>query len=392
MGTELEEKKNEVIERKKMKKRKKIIRITSVILFFVFVLSFWYYQVGLKRYTGYKVQYTVDMDSASESFYEQFCKRVIKYSKDGISLIDQKGESLWSETYSMKSPKIVKNDTYLVVADIGGNGVFLFNEKGKIEDYTMPYPICDIELSDQGVIGVVLEDEKTNYIQLYDKEGVQIVDFAMTIAQSGYPLDIGLSKDALNMVVSAIKLEGLETKNTMAFYNFSSVGQNANSNKYVGGFYYTDTIFPKVEFINNNTVCAFGDNKLIFYQVTNKPKSNPIEITVETEIRSVFSNDQYVGVVRKNETNSELGNYIVEVYNGSGRQVLHKIIDMEYQKVKFDKNDIILLGEYEGLIIRLNGNEKLKVQFKEGATDLLSISSREYLLVGMKNIKKIRLY
>lgn len=392
METELEEKRNEVIERKKMKKRKKLFRITSIILFFVLVLSYWYYQVQLRKYTEYKIQYAVDMDNASESSYEQFCKKIIKYSKDGISLLDNRGESLWSETYSMKLPKIVKNATYLVVADIGGNGVFLFNEKGKVEDYTMPYPICDIELSEQGVIGVVLEDEKTNYIQLYDREGAQIVDFAMTIAQSGYPLDIGLSKDALNMVVSAITLDGLETKNTMAFYNFSSVGQNANSNKYVGGFYYTDTIFPKVEFINNNTVCAFGDNKLIFYQVTNKPKGNPIEITVETDIRSVFSNDKYVGIVRKNEKNTELGNYIIEVYNERGKQVLQKIIDMEYQKVKFDRDDIVLLGEYEGLIMRLNGNEKLKVQFQEGVTDLLSIKGRDYILVGMKHLKKIRLH
>ena len=392
METELEEKKNEVVERKKMKKRKKLFRITSIILLFVLVLSYWYYQVQLRKYTEYKIQYAVDMDNASESSYEQFCKKIIKYSKDGISLLDNRGESLWSETYSMKLPKIVKNATYLVVADIGGNGVFLFNEKGKVEDYTMPYPICDIELSEQGVIGVVLEDEKTNYIQLYDREGAQIVDFAMTIAQSGYPLDIGLSKDALNMVVSAITLDGLETKNTMAFYNFSSVGQNANSNKYVGGFYYTDTIFPKVEFINNNTVCAFGDNKLIFYQVTNKPKGNPIEITVETDIRSVFSNDKYVGIVRKNEKNTELGNYIIEVYNERGKQVLQKIIDMEYQKVKFDRNDIVLLGEYEGLIMRLNGNEKLKVQFQEGVTDLLSIKGRDYILVGMKHLKKIRLH
>lgn len=392
METELDEKKNEVVERKKMKKRKKIVRLTSLTTLFILVLSIGYYQIQLRKYTEYKVQYKVAMDSASDSSYEQFCKKFIKYSKDGISLFDSKGESLWSETYSMKSPKIVKNDTYLVVADIGGNGVFLFNEKGKLEDYTMPYPICDIELCEQGVIGVVLEDEKINYIQLYDREGGQIVDFSMTIAQSGYPLDIGLSKDALNMVVSAITLDGLETKNTMAFYNFSSVGQNSNSNKYVGGFYYTDTIFPKVEFINNNTVCAFGDNKLIFYEVTNKPKANPIEVTVETDIRSVFSNDKYVGIVRKNENNTELGNYIIEVYNGNGRQILHKIIDMEYQKVKFDRNDIILLGEYEGLIMRLNGKEKLKVQFKEGVTDLLSIKGRDYLLVGMKNIKKIRLY
>lgn len=391
MEKEVEETRNEIVERKKMKKRKKILKITCTIVFMISIFSYFYYQTKWKTYTGYKIQYSVRMDSASEASYERFCKKFVKYSKDGIYLFDAEGESRWSETYSMKSPKVAKNDLYLAVADIGGNRVFLFEEKGKLEEYTMPYPICDIELSDQGVIGVVLEDEKTNYIQLYDKEGTQIVDFAMTIAQSGYPLDIALSKDALNMVVSAITLDGLETKNTMAFYNFSSVGQNANSNKYVGGFYYTDSIFPKIEFINNSTVCAFGDNKIIFYQVTNKPKGDPIEVTVDTEIRSIFSNKEYVGIVRKNEKDTEQGNYIVEVYNTKGKLILHKIIDMEYQKVRFDNNDILLLGEYECSIIRLNGTIKLDVRFDEGITDLLSMQGKNYMVIGTKDIRKIRL-
>lgn len=390
MEKDLEESKKEVDEKNDKKNSKKGMWILLCI--FVVVSIVWiYYSQQWKQYTESEMVQEVKLEEMTEAGYQKFRGDFVKYSKDGITLFTDGGESVWSETFSMKSPRIIQNDVYLVVADIGGNEIFLFDEKGKLEEYTMPYPICDIELAEQGVIAVVLEDQKTNYIQIYDKEGKQIVDFAMTIEQSGYPLDIALSKDAINIVVSAITMEGLETKNTIAFYNFGSVGQNANSNKYVGGFYYTESIFPKVEFIGDKTVCAFGDNKLMLYEVTNKPKEDPIEIPIKTEIHSIFSNNQYIGIVRKNEIETENGNYIVEVYSKKGSLVLQKAFDLEYQKVQLDKDDIIFTGEYECMILRLNGSVKFQSKFEEGIVDLIAIGKKEYLVISKKQMKRIRL-
>ena len=373
------------------KKRKKTWLLFGLVILCVLGIAYYIY-TNYKTYDTYSVKNKIEMENTIESDYDIFQNKVIRYSKDGIMMLDEKGNGIWSASYSMKTPRIIKNDTYLAVADIGGNGVYLFDKDGEVNHYTMPYPISDIEISGQGVVAVVLENSKANYIQLYDKEGKQIVDSTMTIQQSGYPLDIALSDNAMCMAVSYITIDGISTKNTIAFYNFGSVGENANSNKYVGGFYYTDTVFPKVEFIDNTTVCAFGDNKAILYKIKEKPSDDTIEIPFDTEIRSIFSNEKYIGVIRNNEKEPENGKYIVDVYNTKGSSVLRKTVDTDYKKVKFNGDDIVLVGEYEATILRMSGSEKFHSRFNNGIVDMIPLAKKnEYLVINSNKILTIKI-
>lgn len=378
--------------KKKQEKKSKKIWILLVLVLLCALGVGYYIYTNYKTYDTYSIESKMDMEDTVESSYDMFQNNVIKYSRDGIMLLDSNGDGIWSRSYSMQTPRIIQNENYLAVADIGGNSVYLFDQSGEVNQYTMPYPIGDIEVSGQGVIAVVLEDSKANYIQLYDKEGNQIVDSTMTMQQSGYPLDIALSEDAMCMAVSYITIDGVDIKNTIAFYNFGSVGENANSNKYVGGFYYTDAVFPKIEFIDSTTVCAFGDTKAILYKVKEKPSDDTIEIPFDTNIRSVFSNDKYIGVIRNNDKESEKGKYIVDVYNTKGSSVLRKIIDTDYQKVKFDGDDILLIGEYDCTILRMKGSEKFHGRFEEGITNLVPLDKRnQYLVISNKSILTIKI-
>ena len=377
--------------KKKEKRSKKIWILLGLVILCALGIGYYIY-TNYKTYDSYSIENQVEMEDALESSYDMFQNKVVKYSKDGIMLLDDKGEGIWSRSYSMKTPRIIQKDDYLAVADIGGNSVYLFDISGEVNSYTMPYPICDVEVSGQGVIAVVLEDDKANYVQLYDKEGNQVVDSTMTIQQSGYPLDIAISEDAMCMVVSYVTIDGINIKNTIAFYNFGSVGQNANSNKYVGGFYYTDAVFPKVEFLDSTTVCAYGDTKAILYKVKEKPSDDTTEIPFDTEIRSVFSNDKYIGFIRNNEKEPEKGKYIVDIYNTKGSSVLRKIVDTDYQKVKFDGNDIILIGEYDCTILRMKGGEKFQGRFDSGITDFIPLNKKnQYLVVSNKSILTIKI-
>ena len=377
--------------KKFFKKGKNKIILIGLIAIVVLGIGIYLYN-QYRTYTSYRVLQTLEMKTEVESNYDMFGAYTVQYSKDGIALLDTDGKSIWTKSYSMKSPKIVTNETYIVSADLTGNSIYLFDKDGKSQEYTMPYPIEDVEISDQGVIAVVLEDNNKNYIQLYDKEGNKIVDSNVSIEQSGYPLDIALSKDAMNLVVSYVTIDGMEAKSTIAFYNFGSVGQNANSNKYVGGFYYTDTIFPKVEFLDNTTVCAYGDNQAILYQVKNKPSNEEIKIPFDTQVRSIFSNEKYIGFVRRNEKEPENGKYIVDVYNKKGSSVFRQAVDIDYQKVKFDGNEIILIGEYECTILRLQGDKKFYSRFDTGITDVIPIGKRnQYLVVESKSLQRIKL-
>ena len=237
---------------------------------------------------------------------------------------------------------------------------------------------------------MVLEESKENYIKLYNKSGKELVDVKTSMEQSGYPLDIAVSSDGTKLVVSYVALDGTSVKNSVGFYNFSKVGQNS-VDRLVGGTEFGDTIVPKVEFVNNNVVCAYGDDKLVIYNMKQKP-SERATIKVKAEINSVFSNEKYVGFVTNNTTDLEKGKYQLYVYNLSGRKVLEKTLNIDYNTIRVTKNEIILVGDMECYIYNFKGKERFHHKFGKNVQDMIPTENgREYMVVFEDATEYIRL-
>ena len=343
-----------------------------------------------RYYKEYQVLATTEKKDASTMYYMPFHGKLLKYSKDGISYLNSKGEGIWTESFTMKQPKAVVCEDYVVVADLNGNSYYLFDEKGKVGKNTTPYPICNVKVASQGVVAVVLEESKENYIKLYNKSGKELVDVKTSMEQSGYPLDIAVSSDGTKLVVSYVALDGTSVKYSVGFYNFSKVGQNS-VDRLVGGTEFGDTIVPKVEFVNNNVVCAYGDDKLVIYNMKQKP-SERATIKVKAEINSVFSNEKYVGFVTNNTTDLEKGKYQLYVYNLSGRKVLEKTLNIDYNTIRVTKNEIILVGDMECYIYNFKGKERFHHKFGKNVQDMIPTENgREYMVVFEDATEYIRL-
>ena len=83
-----------------------------------------------RYYKEYQVLATTGKKDASTMYYMPFHGKLLKYSKDGISYLNSKGEGIWTESFTMKQPKAVVCEDYVVVADLNGNSYYLFDEKG----------------------------------------------------------------------------------------------------------------------------------------------------------------------------------------------------------------------------------------------------------------------
>jgi len=190
----------------------------------------------------------------------------------------------------MKMPMAVTSGSYAAVADMSGNEVYIFSEEGQVSSLTMPYTICDVDIANQGAFAVVLESEKTNYVNIYDKNGDSIYEMQTTIGKSGYPLDVTISDDCQKLFTSYINVSSGTAQNNLAAYNLGDVGQNANADRMVGGYKLDGQVVPKVQFISNDTVAAFGTNSINIYSMKEKPNEKA-EIEFEGEIRSIFYNE-----------------------------------------------------------------------------------------------------
>lgn len=310
-----------------------------------------------REYHGYKVQERNETQYENTAGYVQFCGNLLKYTPDGVSYIDANGNVVWTAGVNMKMPMAVTSGSYAAVADMSGNEVYIFSEEGQVSSLTMPYMICDVDIANQGAFAVVLESEKTNYVNLYDKNGDSIYEMQTTIGKSGYPLDITISNDGQKLFTSYINVSSGTAQNNLAAYNLGDVGQNANADRMVGGYKLDGQVVPKVQFISNDTVAAFGTNSIKIYSMKEKPNEKA-EIEFEGEIRSIFYNEDYIGFVQEEKSEDGESSYVMRVYDTKGNKKFTKNIEFTYDNIYASEKEIIVTGGVNCKIIRINGSIK----------------------------------
>lgn len=379
--------------KQRLQKNGLLLRNIAIVVVVVCVLRFLLVDVLFgASYNGYEVVEDTDITNANMTDYVSYQDSIIKYSRDGVTYVDENGEAVWTETYAMKMPVADVCEDYIAIGDLNGNDVYIFDKEGKVSSCTMPYTICDISVAGQGAFAVVLQGKTDSFINIYDKDGNQIMERKTSLDQNGYPLDIDLSVDGQKLFSSSLSVnEKGQMESKLTASNFGEVGQNENADRIVGGYLLQDTVVPKVEFLDNNTVCAFGDDRFFIYNMKERSDEKTV-ITFDTEIQSVIFNSQYIGVVLLNTEKDAEEPYILKLYNTNGREVLSKKIEVDYDNVQMRGEDIIFTGGKECKIYTIEGKEKFSYAFSKPVKDLVPTgSSRQYIVLYENGSEVIRL-
>ena len=344
-----------------------------------------------KEYKGFRVVERTESNFENTSSYVLLDGNLLKYTPDGVSCINKNGDTIWSAGINMKMPMAVVRGKYAAIADLNGNSVSIFNVEGQVSSLTMPYTICDVDVARQGAFAVVLESDKTNYIKLYDKNGKDIYEIQTTIDKSGYPIDIAISEDGKKLFTSYINMNGTTITNNLAAYNFGDVGQNANADRMVGGYMFDSQVIPKVEFVNNDTVVAFGTNEINIYAMKEKP-SEKAKIKFNEEIQSVFYAEKYIGVILKSGENDGEHLYKAKVYDLKGKHKFDMNIDFAYDNIYATNKEFIITGGSDCIIMRKNGKVKFKGTLNGKIINMVPSGKRlEYVVTYDKATEKITL-
>lgn len=389
-----EDRKEYAEEQRRNRDRKIAIAVSVLFAVVAVVYSFWN-----RSFNSYEELTSTPNAAANDTQFARYGKGYMKYSKDGISCLDDKEQILWTEAYNMQKPFISIEGEYVVVADLEGNEIQIYNQEGKVGKCSMPYPIKSVRAAAQGVFCVVLEEDDANYIRLYNRDGKLLTDVKTQIESNGYPLDVAISSDGKKMAASFYCIDGITAKNIVSFYNFGEGGKGQSGNL-VGTYQFEDTLIPKVEFMDDETVCVVGDNQTIFYHMKDKPKKIR-QIDFEGEIKSVFSNAEYIGYICENpEEDVAAGRmqpYQMMLYNKKGRLVKSFEREKLYETVKLQGNIITCYSGSECSLIYDNGIEFFVQDMGQNIINILPTRNRKQLLfvysdrsvrISMKNEMK----
>lgn len=367
--------------------RKRFIFISVfAALLLIGIAAFWFMHKN-KTFDNYEIISRQAREDSKATNYLEFQGNILKYSMDGISCMTKEYKQLWNCAYEIKNPVIDKCEEYAAICDEGGTKIYIFNKDGQQGEVDTKLPIKKISVSGIGTVAVLMEDETINYIDYYDREGNLLSENKAPIEKSGFPLDLDLSQDGYKMAVSYMLIESVSINTKLAFYNFDSVGEN-EIDHLVSATNYDGAIVPNIEFLNKNIAVAFGDDFFELYEGTQKPKSI-FKKVFKTEIKSVFYNHSYVGVVVENGENAQP--YKLQVYNLKGKMQFEQFFGMDYDDIVLGEEGIYLYSDTMCQIYNFNGKKIYEGGLESVVETLIPISKRKLLIVCNNEIINLRL-
>ncbi len=378
------------LEQKLRAHRRKILRRILIVAVVVLAVLFGLYiYIATKTFTGYTTLGTVERSDTAAAQFEEFQGTILKYSNDGAFYTDLSDHMIWNQTYEMQSPKVDICENYLAIYDEGGTSIYILTKDGMQGNIKTTMPISQVCVASQGTVAVLMQEDGTGYLQLYDKTGETLASGELHQENSGYPLTIALSADARKLAVSMLDIGEGKLETTIAFYNFDSVGQNEIDN-IVASYAYSDEVFPRMEFLNNNRMVAFGDDSILLFEGTQKPKVTQ-KVKLDKQIKSVFYNTEYLGVVYNNDDSDNTRH--VDVYDMKGKSVLSKDFDMDYSRIGFlGNNEICVTSDVECRIYSLYGVERFHHTFDRKLYHVMSgVTQLNYTFILDGTTEKVRL-
>lgn len=376
--------------REKIKSHKFTIfyRMVLVIILIAAIIAALYVQWKNKIYSQTVILSSVEINITQDSNLMPFSGYLLTYSKDGAGCMDVKGSAVWNQTFEMQNPIVDICQNVVAIGDYNGRTIYVMNTSGIMGNITTNRPIRDFCVASNGVVAVVLDDMDTTWIYLYDAQGKELIYFRTTMKESGYPVNVSISPNGQLVCVSYLFVDSGQMKSSVAFYNFGDVGQNSTNN-YVSGYDYMNAVVPIARFLDNRSVFAVADDRVMFYAGTQVP-TTVAENLVSDDIQSVYYGGEYVGLVFNSTEDSN--RYRLDVYHKSGELRQSIKFDIDYRDILFHEDQIIIYNETECCIYNGNGTEKYRGRFEKTALMLIPQSGTyRYMVVTPDSIDVIEL-
>jgi hypothetical protein len=376
--------------RKKIRKHKLggFLRILLVLLVIGILIIFVSRQYRNHIYTSYEVVSSTEREKIAGTTDIRLGDAILTYSRDGAHCTDSKGNVIWNQTYEIQDILIDTCKDVAVIAEYNGRNVYVVSAQKQLGNFTTNLPIRSVTVSATGRVAVVMTDSGGAYYNVYSAEGEEQYNGYATMTNSGYPMAVSFSPNGELLEVSYIYLDSGVQKTNIAFYNLGAVGENV-SDYLVSAYIYDDVLVPFVKFMDNDTGFAVGDSRLMLYKGSQKP-TVLAEFNYTEAVRSVFYNENYLGLVFYSDTGSSL--YKMNVYSKNGEQVGTYYFNLDYTDIFFWEDDFVVYNTSQCEIYTLKHVEKYNGTFSKSVGRMIPLKTPyKYLLLTNDSCDTIQL-
>ena len=366
---------------------KKVLRVAALAAALILIIWIIHHMYENTTFSDYEILSKTMRQDSDTSEYIAYNGHVLKLSRDGAEAFEGNGKAIWNVTYEMQDPKAATCGDFVAIADKQGTEIYVASAANDMGKISTKLPILDICVSKQGVVAAVLEDAGTSWIRLFSKSGDELASIKCSMAESGYPMDISLSPSGYLLGVAYTRVEGDKMRSSVAFYNFGDVGAN-ESDHYMSGYDFSETLIPRIKFLNDSTAFAIGTDKMIIFSGSQKPEKK-YEYSFDTRIKGVFYSEDRIVLVRESVID---GGYAASVFNLSGEELLTLPFDLNYIDLQIGKDRIVIYSDTHMIIYDMKGTVKYDGPLDDSTLlNSTTDKARRYILVNRESVKLIQL-
>lgn len=360
--------------RRRIEALKRILTMTAIAVLAVLALVLYFQK---HCYYDYKILKTSEQEDVVSTQYVELNGKILRYTPDGVSLVNRSLETVWSDIYKMQNPMADVRGERAVIADRDGTSMRIYGKDGLEGSVTTSYSIVKARISSNGLVAAILDGGGDTWINFYASDGSLIAENQTKIDDPGFPLDVAVSDDGQIVMVAYQFVDGGDTTSYVAFYNFGDVGQNEDD-RIVSGYHYEGVVIPQIQYLSNSRSVALRDNGFTLYRGKQIPKETKT-IEVEKEIVSTFYDDDTIGMVFKNDDSENL--YSMEVYSADGKLKFRREFDVPYTTIRMSDGYIIMYNSSQVAVLEDDGTEKYNGTVEGTLNDFFKIGWNRYFMV-----------
>lgn len=368
-----------------MKDKKKKIILLSFFVIVVAIIAI-YFLIKYQTYNYVELTTVYENNNTDNSNYIQCLDGVLRYSRDGVVLLTEKGDEIWNQPCQMNNPMVEMCGDSVAIGDKGGTNILVFQKNGLKGEIHTTKTIEKFAVSSQGIVSTILKDDNMPLVICYDAVGNKLVEHKIIPKNTGYPVDVALSEDGNTLIVSYIYTEGTEVTTKVSYYYFGDRKETKDYQVYQKDF--SNTVIPVATFMRHDISLLVADNKLIFNKGLNEIKEM-CRVELKTEIQSIAYNDEFVAVLLRKDNATD---YQLNMYNSKGKLLSTVNVEKEYESLKIAEEQIVLYDGQACAIYMKNGVKKYEGNIDQKIMEIFTRAGlNKYMVINASGFYEVRL-
>lgn len=185
--------------------------------------------------------------------------------------LDEKGQTLWSDTFTMSAPYMLNDGNYAAVADSNSKTVNVYDKTGRIYQIATAGPITTFAINPIGCCAVVCKVGDDYRVDVYSNTGETMFEGSRA-SKDGIPLGIDISDDGTVLSMTLVDYNDIKIKSSVLFYytTRSEAQATESSDGLVSAIEVPDTIAAIVKFLPNNHCIVVSDASMMNIDCSNR--------------------------------------------------------------------------------------------------------------------------